>query len=260
MQVFHLAQYAFHVARAFPASCKRHDAIVAEVVAATHNAHEARYTIAADALWHDVAVGFGGRKVYVHCVVSVFAACYHLGQVQIRVGSANQIGMMVLYQILADTLCHAAQYAENDLTSFSFFGIKCFQTVVNLVFCVLSYGTSIEENSISFVFVLTHIVSCHLHHGSNHLRVCHIHLAAVCLYIEFFHQLSFLFSQRAKVRICWQISKQLRITYRSENSKSGTPIVATGLRQSSLRGYGNRRNGVTAIVATELRQTPLQNR
>ena len=30
-----------------------------------------------------------------------------------------------------------------------------------------------------------------------------------------------------------------------------TAIVATGLRQSSLRGYGNRRYGVTIIVATK---------
>ena len=39
-----------------------------------------------------------------------------------------------------------------------------------------------------------------------------------------------------------------------------TAIVATGLRQSSLRSYGNHRYGVTAIVATELRQMPLRNR
>ncbi|MEZ7764005.1 hypothetical protein O3689_12440 [Prevotella nigrescens] len=43
----------------------------------------------------------------------------------------------------------------------------------------------------------------------------------------------------------------MRITYRSENSKSGTPIVATGLRQSSLRGYDNRRYGVTTNTVTE---------
>ncbi|UAK28426.1 hypothetical protein [Prevotella nigrescens] len=30
-----------------------------------------------------------------------------------------------------------------------------------------------------------------------------------------------------------------------------TAIVATGLRQSSLRGYDNRRNGVTANAVTE---------
>jgi len=46
---------------------------------------------------------------------------------------------------------------------------------------------------------------------------------------------------------------------KSWNRNSVTPIVATGLRQSSLRGYGNRRYGVTAIVATGLRQSSLRS-
>ena len=44
-----------------------------------------------------------------------------------------------------------------------------------------------------------------------------------------------------------------------DNRRYGvTAIVASGLRQLSLRGYGNRRFGVTAIVATELRQSSLR--
>ena len=43
------------------------------------------------------------------------------------------------------------------------------------------------------------------------------------------------------------------------NSNGVAPIVASGLRQSSLRGYDNCRFGVTAIVASELRQSSLQN-
>ncbi|WP_455068658.1 hypothetical protein [Prevotella nigrescens] len=35
-------------------------------------------------------------------------------------------------------------------------------------------------------------------------------------------------------------------------------IIATELRQSSLRGYDNRRFGVTAIVASGLRQSSLR--
>ena len=42
------------------------------------------------------------------------------------------------------------------------------------------------------------------------------------------------------------------------NSNGVATIVASGLRQSSLRGYGNRRFGVTAIVASGLRQMPLR--
>ena len=43
------------------------------------------------------------------------------------------------------------------------------------------------------------------------------------------------------------------------NGNGVAPIVASGLRQSSLRGYGNCRFGVTAIVASGLRQTSLRN-
>ena len=43
-----------------------------------------------------------------------------------------------------------------------------------------------------------------------------------------------------------------------QNSNGVAPIVASGLRQSSLRGYGNRRFGVTAIIASGLRQSSLR--
>ncbi|WP_315359030.1 hypothetical protein [Prevotella nigrescens] len=43
------------------------------------------------------------------------------------------------------------------------------------------------------------------------------------------------------------------------NSNGVAPIVASGLRQSSLRGYGNCRFGVTTNAASGLRQTLLQN-
>ena len=37
-----------------------------------------------------------------------------------------------------------------------------------------------------------------------------------------------------------------------------SPEIVTPLRQLSLRGYGNRRYGVTAIVASGLRQSSLR--
>ena len=43
-----------------------------------------------------------------------------------------------------------------------------------------------------------------------------------------------------------------------QNSNGVAAIVASGLRQLSLRGYGNRRFGVTAIVASGLRQSSLR--
>ena len=43
-----------------------------------------------------------------------------------------------------------------------------------------------------------------------------------------------------------------------QNSNGVAAIVASGLRQLSLRGYGNRRFGVTAIIASGLRQSSLR--
>ena len=43
-----------------------------------------------------------------------------------------------------------------------------------------------------------------------------------------------------------------------QNSNGVAPIVASGLRQSSLRGYDNRRFGVTANAASGLRQNSLR--
>ncbi|ETD26308.1 hypothetical protein HMPREF1173_02275 [Prevotella nigrescens CC14M] len=44
-----------------------------------------------------------------------------------------------------------------------------------------------------------------------------------------------------------------------QNSNGVAPIVASGLRQSSLRGYDKCRFGVTTNAASGLRQTLLQN-
>ena len=56
-------------------------------------------------------------------------------------------------------------------------------------------------------------------------------------------------------------SEQLLKSLRSyDNRRYGvTAIVATELRQSSLRSYDNHRYGVTAITATELRQSSLRS-
>ena len=44
-----------------------------------------------------------------------------------------------------------------------------------------------------------------------------------------------------------------------QNSNGVAPIVASGLRHLSLRGYGSCRFGVTTNIASGLRQTLLRN-
>ena len=59
-QVATFAQDAFHIPAAFTTSSIGHDAIVAEVVAASHNADETADVWSADSLRHDVAISLCG--------------------------------------------------------------------------------------------------------------------------------------------------------------------------------------------------------
>ena len=63
VEVAYLGKDALHVARALASTGVRHDAVVAEVVAATHDAHEATDVVAADTCGDDAAVGLCRREV-----------------------------------------------------------------------------------------------------------------------------------------------------------------------------------------------------
>ena len=86
---------------------------------------------------------------------------------------------MVLDEVGLYSFCHTAQHAQYYFPSFLLFGVKSFQTVVNLVLCILSDAAGIEEDGIGLFFFLTHVVACHLHDAGYNFAVCHIHLAAI---------------------------------------------------------------------------------
>ena len=62
LQVGHLTEDTVHIARALTTTSVGHDAIVAEIVAATHDAHKSTNMAAGDTLWHHIAVCLGGGK------------------------------------------------------------------------------------------------------------------------------------------------------------------------------------------------------
>ena len=79
-QVAHFAQDALHVAAALTASGVRHDAIVAEIVAASHDTHVAANLMSqSDTLRHYIAVGLSCRELGVHCLVARLCLCNEVG-------------------------------------------------------------------------------------------------------------------------------------------------------------------------------------
>ena len=97
MQVFHFCQDAFNVATAFSSACIGNDTVVAEVITTAHDTYKTTHTIAANALWKHVAIGFGCREIGVYSGMSEFAFCNHCRQIKIGIGTAYEACMMVLY-------------------------------------------------------------------------------------------------------------------------------------------------------------------
>ena len=149
------------------------------------------------ALWHDVLVCLCRRQFDIHCLMTRLSLCYQVGQRQIGIRTSHQVAVVVLQQVVLHTLSHAAQHANDkavscQLWAVSFLtltpdGIQRVQTVENLLLGIVTYRTGIQEYGISFFQLFRCLVASHLHHGGYHLRVCHIHLASISLYIQFLH-------------------------------------------------------------------------
>ena len=86
---------------------------MAEVVAATHDAHVATDAVAGNTTRHHVAVGLRGRQLGIDSLAARLHLQDEVGQVQISIGAGHEVGMVVLNEICLHALGHASQHTEN---------------------------------------------------------------------------------------------------------------------------------------------------
>ena len=80
-QVAHLTQYALHIATTLTSPRIGHDAVVAEVVAATHDTHETAYSVSqSDSLRHHILIGLTRGEFNVHRLVTRLRLSYQVRQ------------------------------------------------------------------------------------------------------------------------------------------------------------------------------------
>ena len=152
---------------------------MAEIVAATHDAYETAHSVATDALRHDVTVSLGLGKFDVDGIGAHFALCDHIWQVEIAVRTANQVGIVVLDEVILHSLSHTAQHTEDYLSALFLLSMEGVEAMINLVFRILSDTACVKKNSISLFFFFTDFITSHLHHRGYYFAVSHVHLAAV---------------------------------------------------------------------------------
>ena len=64
---------------------------------------------------------------------------------------------------------------------------QCLQAMIDFLLGIIAHRASVQKYGIGLFGTLADLVACHLHDRSHDLRVGHVHLASVCLDIQFFH-------------------------------------------------------------------------
>ena len=149
-----------------------------------------------DALGHHVAIGLGGGQLDVDGLLPQFGLRHEVGQAQVAVGTRHQVGPVLVEQLVLHALGHAAQHTYNQL-SLPPQGVQRLQPSVNLLLGIVAHRTGVQQHAVGLVDAVADLVARHLHHAGHHLRVGHVHLAAVGLNKQFFH-LKFEFGCKGK--------------------------------------------------------------
>ena len=94
-EVGHFIEDAFHITAALAATGVGNDAVGTEIVATTHNGHEAGDVVSADARGNDIPIGLCSGKLHVDGFLTGLYRGNQFGQSKIGIRSHHQVHMMV---------------------------------------------------------------------------------------------------------------------------------------------------------------------
>ena len=184
LQVEYFVADAFYIARALPSAGVRHNAVGAEVVAATHDANEAGYLLA-DTCREDVSVSLGSAELYVDGLMSLFALGDEIRQVKICIRPGYKVHMVVTQEFLAHALGHTTNHA-NHSALVVFASGEFLQAVLYTLLGVIADGAGVQNNDVCMTELISQFGISGLENSCHHLAVRHVHLASVGLYVECF--------------------------------------------------------------------------
>ena len=180
LQIAQLIEDALRLTATFTPSRVGHDAIGAEIVAAPHNADVAAHLIATDAVWNDVAVGFGGGEGGVDSLFAGFGSGGEVGQFEIGIRTCHNIHIIIIDEHLLQSLRHTADNAHNQAARPApTQRIDLVEPRKNFLLGIIANGACVDKNGIGIVDAFGGVVARHFHHRSHHLAIRHIHLAAI---------------------------------------------------------------------------------
>ncbi len=90
-----------------------------------------------------------------------------------------------MLQTLRHTSDHSYYNIAPELTAQ---GVPVCETGIYLLFRIFTYGAGVEQHGGSLAIVVSSGISRHFHHGGDHFRISHVHLASVGFYAHFFRK------------------------------------------------------------------------
>ena len=113
--------------------------------------------------------------------MSLFGLSHKFGKRQIGIGACHYVYGIFLNQFLLDAFGHATNHAYECL----FAAAHCVELVESAVYLLLgivAYRAGVKQYEVGALYVVACFVAGHAHYRAYHFAVCHVHLAAVCLY------------------------------------------------------------------------------
>ena len=175
----HFVEDTFHITAPFASAGIRHDAIMTEVVAASHDGDITGDMVSADAGRNHIPIGFCRRKFHINSFLSSFNGTDQFRKCQVSIRSGNQIYVVMFDQVILYTFSHTSQHTYDQVLAFLAQRMEKLQPVQDLLLCVVADGTGVHKYSICFFQRFAGRIAGHLHDGSDDFTVGYVHLTAV---------------------------------------------------------------------------------
>ena len=188
-----LADYGMIVTAALGAAGVGHDAVGADVVASAHDGDESGNSVAVETNGNDFGVGFFARQLDVDLRRVGTGVLQQHGKGAVGVGAGHDIHLAALQQLFLHALRHASQNAHQYSGALAALDVELFYAAVDALLGVVAYGACVRHDHIRLLNILRPLVAALAQQSENHLRIRHIHLAAVRFDIKLFHYLTLIF-------------------------------------------------------------------
>jgi hypothetical protein len=162
-----------------------HNAEGAAIVTASLYRHEGSRTLIPHC--GHIFIVFPGAKLGVSRTLATLSVAQKLGQVPIRIGTSHEVDTRNLREECGtESLGHTPHYPQN--ISCTFMTLELSHSTDYPLLSVITHGAGVHQHHIGVGRILSRLIPHAAEHSKHQLGVRHVHLTAIGLDIDAFHE------------------------------------------------------------------------